>query len=94
MTVDILFLAKSVTAIAGAAIVIFKIIKPILQIVKKVEKLEAHQHETYMQMLRLVIVSDEMPLEERIKAGDEYVKAGGNGAIKHIYQNLLEKLPK
>ena len=93
MTVDILFAAKAIAAIAAAVVVVMKIIKPILELLKKVDKLEEHQRETYMQTLRLVITSEEMPLEERISAGDKYIQMGGNGAVKHLYQELLARLP-
>ena len=94
MTIDILAAAKIIVALGGAAAVIWGVIKPVSQVLKKIEKLEQHQHETYMQTLRLVIMSEEMPLEERIKAGDKYIKNGGNGAIKHFYEeDLLHRLP-
>ena len=32
-----------------------------------------------------------MPLGERIKAGDVYIREGGNGEVKHLYQYLLNK---
>lgn len=89
MKVDILELLKFIVAAGGAGAVIGGIIKPILNLVKKVDRLEKNQHETYMQTLRLVIMSEEMPLEERIKAGDEYIKKGGNGAVRHFYEEQL-----
>ena len=33
-----------------------------------------------------------MPLSERIAAGDKYISLGGNGAVKHKYQDLLKQL--
>ena len=42
-------------------------------------------------MLRLMILSEELPVEERLKAGEEYVREGGNGAIKARYQLMLEE---
>lgn len=93
MTVDVLELAKVLAILAGGATVIFKIIKPITAVLKKIEKLERHQNETYMQTLRLVIMSEEMPLEERIATGDKYITNGGNGAIKRFYEDdLLPRL--
>ena len=93
MTVDLLAVAKIIVALGGAAAVIWGVIKPVTQVLKKIEKIEKHQRETHMQMLRIAVVSTEMPLEERIKAGDEYVKMGGNGAVKHLYEELLTMLP-
>lgn len=52
-----------------------------------------HDREQYLAILRLTIVSQEMPITERIKAGDEYIKAGGNGAVQRLYEQLLEEQP-
>ena len=40
--------------------------------------------------LRLTIMSEEMPIEERLKAGEEYVNRGGNGAVKCKYKELQD----
>lgn len=58
------------------------------------ENKDRHDRENYLNILRLVIMSEEMPLSERISAGDKYLELGGNGAVKHKYQDLIKKLPK
>ena len=45
-------------------------------------ELKKHSNENYMSLLRLTIMSDEMPIGERIVAGHKYLKNGGNGEIK------------
>ena len=43
-------------------------------------------------LLRLVIMTPEMPLTERISAGDTYVnELHRNGAVKQKYNELLQK---
>ena len=54
------------------------------------ETIEKHVFEDHLSILRLTIFESEMPLEERIKAGDSYIKAGGNGAVKQKYNELLK----
>ena len=71
-----------------------KAYKSIRNIENKIEEKEEHDKENYKAILRLTIMSQEMPLSERIAAGDKYVALGGNGAVKHKYEELLEKLPK
>lgn len=44
--------------------------------------LKKHSHENYMGILRLTIMSNEMPIGERIVAGHKYLKEGGNGEVK------------
>lgn len=57
----------------------------------KVDKLAEHDKEQYLALLRLTVMSSDMPVSERIIAGAEYVKKGGNGEVKKYYQKLLEE---
>ena len=57
---------------------------------QKLGKMQEHQDEQYLAILRLTIMSEEMPMAERLIAGQKYVKLGGNGDVKKfLYQ--LEK---
>lgn len=58
---------------------------------EKVDKLVEHDEDQYLSILRLTIMSEEMPISERIIAGDKYVKKGGNGEVKKYYQKMLEE---
>lgn len=58
------------------------------------KKLEEHTRDNYMATLRLTVVSEEMPLSERIAAGDKYVALGGNGQVKAIHKKLIERYEK
>ena len=53
--------------------------------------MERHLKENHLSILRLTITSRDMPLSERIAAGDEYLKEGGNGAVRHLYEALIEE---
>ena len=77
--------------IGGVVVKFYRLIKSILD---KLESMDKHQTETYIATLRLTIMSEEMPLEERIAAGDKYIKLGGNGAVKHKYEQLLRQLDR
>ena len=61
---------------------------------KVVEDMSEHSLDNYLSVKRLTIMSHEMPLSERIAAGEKYIKAGGNGEVKHKYEELLLQLPK
>lgn len=58
---------------------------------KQIDVIEEHCRENYMRELQIIIMSEEMPLDERLRAGEEYVNGGGNGAIKAKYRILLQK---
>lgn len=56
------------------------------------ENKDKHDIENYKAILRLVIMTPEMPLSERIEAGDTYVnKLNGNGGVKQKYNELLAR---
>jgi hypothetical protein len=87
---------------AGAITAICAFIKKIVDIAKncvgfftglqkQIDTIEEHCRENYMRELQIIIMSEEMPLDERLKAGEEYVNGGGNGAIKAKYRILLQK---
>ena len=61
---------------------------------EKVDELAEHDKEQYHSILRLTIMSEGMPISERIIAGDKYVKKGGNGDVKEYYQNMLKEHTK
>jgi hypothetical protein len=55
------------------------------------EEKDKHDQESYIQILRLVIMTPEMPLSERIAAGDVYVnELNCNGGVKQKYKELLQ----
>lgn len=56
----------------------------------KVDKLVEHDEDQYLSILRLTIMNSEMPISERIIAGDKYVKKGGNGDVKKYYQQMIK----
>ena len=56
------------------------------------DKKDRHDTENYLSILRLIIVTEAIPLSERIVAGDRYISLGGNGAVKAVYEKLLKEL--
>mgnify|MGYP000131508028 FL=1 len=90
-TIDLIIkIAALITAVATC----FALVKQIHRAVKWVEHLAQQCDENVLSILRLTIVSTEMPMSERIAAGDKYIKLNGNGAVKHLYQRLVEENAK
>ena len=79
--------------IIGAALVIYRfvvaVVKPIQAITSSVKKMEEHDREQYLSILRLTIMSPDMPVSERIIAGEKYIKEGGNGDVKAYFEEFL-----
>ena len=42
-------------------------------------------------LLKMAVLSEELPLLDRIHAGEQYIALGGNGLIKKKYQELLKE---
>lgn len=82
-------LLTSLTIIISTMIAIYKFLRKWDKWIKQKDK---HDTEQYVQILRLVIMAPEMPLSERIAAGDTYVnELHRNGAVKQKYNELLQK---
>ena len=91
--IEIVIIAASVitslTVIITALATAYKFIRKWDKWVKQKDK---HDIEQYVQILRLVIMTPEMPLSERISAGDTYVnELHRNGAVKQKYNELLQR---
>ena len=88
-------LIESLLTFAGICVtVIVSNKKANAKLQEKVDKLVEHDEDQYLSILRLTIMSEEMPISERIIAGDKYVKKGGNGEVKKYYQKMLEEHTK
>lgn len=90
---------------AGAIAAIYKIIAYIIKLIKKcihfftdmrkdLDTVKEHCFENYMGNLQLKIMSEEMPIGERLKAGEKYTSLGGNGEVKAKYKLLQEEYAK
>lgn len=76
-------LIEGVLSLAGICVtVIVTNRKNSKKLEEKVDKLVEHDKEQYLSLLRLTIMSNEMPIGERIVAGHKYLKLGGNGDVK------------
>ena len=79
----------SLSIILTAIVTAYKLVRKWENWVKQKDK---HDIEQYVQILRLVIMTPEMPLSERIAAGDTYVnELHRNGAVKQKYNELLQR---
>ena len=84
-------LIKAVFTFLGICVTVyFSNKKSNKELEKKVDTLVEHDREQYLSILRLTIMSEEMPVSERIIAGDKYIKSGGNGDVKSYYQQMIK----
>ena len=97
----LLWLGTLIGAITAIVVAVKNAVKPfkdaqkeIEETSKNVKKLMEHDKEQYLSILRLTLMSPDVPISERIIAGDKYIKAGGNGDCKHYYFELLKEHTK
>ena len=79
--------ATAMLVIIATAIKVYRFIRKCEEWINEQNE---HSRENFLSILRLTIMSKEMPLSERIAAGDKYTKYGGNGEVKKKYEELLE----
>ncbi len=89
---SIILISSLLTALGVVIATAVKIYAFIRKWEKWVEQQSEHSFDNYMSIMQLKIMSPYMPLSERVKAGDKYVKLGGNGEVKMKYQQLIEEL--
>ena len=56
---------------------------------KQIDTLIKHDEAQYLSLLRLTVMTDSIPLSERISAGREYIYKGGNGDVKEYIETHL-----
>ena len=93
MVEKIVLMGSLLTALGIIVATTVKLYKFIRKWEKWVEEQSEHSLDNYLSIKRLTIMSHEMPLTERIAAGEKYIKYGGNGEVKHKYEELLSFLP-
>jgi hypothetical protein len=68
--------------------------KAVKELETKVDRLIENDEDQYLSILRLTIVEENLPISERIIAGDKYLRKGGNGDTKKYYQKMLAEHTK
>ena len=85
-----------VGALVGAILTVWKVVSPIQKkmdtIDEQLKDLKEGQTRNEIHNLRLAVLEENLPLGERIACAERYFKLGGNGYIKYVYKELLERL--
>lgn len=58
---------------------------------KKVNAIVKDLKGHHQDILKLIVTNNDMPLHERIRAGEEYVGNGGNGEISKLVNKLKKQ---
>jgi hypothetical protein len=87
----ILLTASVITAVTGIGAFLYKMYSFFRNLEEKYDEMNATIKQNTMHLLKIAIMSEELPLIDRIKAGEIYVASGGNGLIKKKYNELISE---
>ena len=85
----IIKIGAAASVVGGLIVALRKADKKFDAVVNDITVLKEHSKENYLGIKRLTVMSHDMPIGERIIAGDDYIKAGGNGDVKHYIEKEL-----
>lgn len=88
MVETILLIGSIAAALIAIGTFLGKLFDKVKKVADTVNDIKEHTEENYMNNLRLIIMSTEMPIGERLSAGEKYIAAGGNGEIKAFVKKL------
>ena len=63
-------------------------------IAKDLKEIKEANKEQSLAILRLTVMSNDMPISERLIAGEKYIKRNGNGDVKRYYEQLIKEHTK
>lgn len=89
---DIIEIAGFITAIGVIIGAIIKIHKILSRMEDKFDEYDSILKENTMHILKMALLSEDLPITDRINAGKRYLELGGNGYGKIIYNQLIKQI--
>lgn len=91
---NLLLIGSIISAITIIGAFMFKIYKFFSNIEKKYDEMNETLRKNTLYILKIAILSDEMPIVDRIHAGEAYIAMGGNGMVKKKLEKLMQEYEK
>ena len=88
---SILIIASIISAITVIGTFMFKSYKFFRNLEEKYDEMNNTLKKNTLYILKLAILSDEMPIIDRIHAGEQYIAMGGNGMVKKKLEKLMKE---
>ena len=88
---SVLLIASILTALTGIGAFLYKTYSFFRNIEDKYDQMNKTIKQNTIYILKIAIMSDEMPLIDRIHAGEQYIAMGGNGMVKKKLNQLIEE---
>ena len=90
----ILLISSLIGAITAISAFMYKVYGFFRKIEENYEQMNHTIKQNTIYILKIAIMSDEMPLVDRIHAGESYLAMGGNGMVKKKLNQLMEEYDK
>lgn len=94
MVQTFLLVGSIISALTVIVTFMIKIYKFFNSIEKKYDQMNETLRKNTLYILKIAILSDELPLVDRIHAGETYVAMGGNGMVKKKLDRLISEYEK
>ena len=87
----IIMIASIVTALTVISTTCFKVYKFFRELEKKYDELNYNIKNNTLFILKIAVLDEQLPITDRLHAGELYMDLGGNGTVKKKYQELLNE---
>lgn len=94
MVQTFLLVGSIISALTVIITFMMKIYKFFNSIEKKYDQMNETLKKNTLYILKIAILSEELPLVDRIHAGETYVAMGGNGMVKKKLDRLISEYEK
>ena len=87
----IIMIASIVTAITVISSTCFKVYKFFRNLEKKYDEMNDILKNNTLFILKIAVLDEQLPITDRLHAGELYMDLVGNGSVKKKYQELLKE---
>ena len=91
---NIMFIATILGGIGTIIGILYKMYKFVRNIEEKYEEMNELIKENTIHILKIAVLNEDLPITDRINAGERYMTLGGNGFVKKKYLQLLDEYEK
>ena len=91
---NIIFIATVVGGIGTLVGVLYRMYRLARSIEEKYEEMNELIKENTIHILKIAVLNEDLPITDRINAGERYMALGGNWFVKEKYLKLLDEYEK
>ena len=89
---DVIEIAAIITAIGVIVGTVLKIHSILNRLERKFDDYDNMLKENTLHILKMALLSEDLPITDRINAGKRYLELGGNGYGKIVYNQLIRRI--